>query len=219
MADCNMETLQQLLLEILQKDESNLGIPLEIAEKELLSKARERDMECSSEMVEKAIQSLLDDWIIDKTLAPLPSELEAELGLEPPGPFWRLKILTPDEQKKCKSLSPVKKALIRLLRKRNEPGKRGKIPIKEAEDALSAQGFEDIPQYMWVGDAVKTSFGYEGEEVVDYYFLVQEHMKTDEFKEREEEMLDKHLEKQKRRMKLIEDLEKETDSKKPDSNG
>ncbi|MBD3157974.1 MAG: hypothetical protein GF309_04235 [Candidatus Lokiarchaeota archaeon] len=216
MADCSIETLQRLLREILEKDESNLGVPLKIAEKELLSKARERGMECSSEMVEKAIQTLLDDWTIDKTLAPLPSELEEELNLEPPGPFWRLKILTSEEQENYRSLSPVKKALIRILRERNEPGKRGEIPIKEAEAILSVQGFEEIPQYMWVKDTVKTSFGYEGEEVVDYYFLVQEHMKTDEFKKYEEEMLDKHREKQRWRIDLMEDSEEK--AKKEDGN-
>jgi hypothetical protein len=199
--------LQRFLIEILEQDDGRFGMPLVAARQQLIAKAQDHRIECGQKTADDTIQQALDAWTIDKALSPLPIQLEEELDLDPPGPFWHLKVLSPEERDMYRFLAPVEKALIRLLRKQNEPGRRGQLPIKEAERLLSNQGFEDIREYMWIRDVVKTSFRYEGDELVDYYRLVQEYEKTEEYKQQGEKMLDEHLEKERWRMELMEELE------------
>jgi hypothetical protein len=211
MAECDTETLQKLLLDILEQNGVYFGIPLIIAKKQLLSKAEDAKMDCSQKDINDAIQRAVDNWVVDKVLAPIQVTKKEELGLDSKGPFWHLKKLSSEERDKYDSLLPVERALIGLLREQDEPGKRGRIPVKEAEEILSEQGFDEIPEGIWVEDIVEETYQYEGDERVDWYFLVQEHLKTDEYKKHEEQMLNQGLEKQRRHMEIVKDLEEESE--------
>lgn len=83
--------------------------------------------------------------------------------------------------------------------------------MKEAEEILSERGFDEIPEGIWVEDIVEETYRYEGDERVDWYFLVQEHLKTDEYKKHEEQILNQGLKKQRRHMELVKDLEEESE--------
>ncbi|MBD3159781.1 MAG: hypothetical protein GF309_13445 [Candidatus Lokiarchaeota archaeon] len=202
--------LQRLLIEILEQDDGRFGMPLLAARQQLIAKARKRKIECNQKTADETILQALDDWTVDKALAPVPIQIEEELNLEPPGPFWHLKILTPEEQGRYKSLAPVEKALIRLLRKQDEPGRRGEIPVEEAEKQLAEQGFTDIPEFMWVNEIVHDFFGFRDGKDARWYGIVNEYWKTEEFKEHEQRMLDESLEKQRQYIQLMEDLEEES---------
>lgn len=213
MAKCDIEKLQNLLLEILERSESQLGIPQFLLKQELRHRAQELGMSCSPEKINRAIQQLLDKWLIDKILASLSSSLEEELDFHPPACVWHLKKITSEKRKKYTALEPVEKALIRILWKQNNPDRPGQIPVEQAERLLAEKGFTEIPEFIWIEDVVDDFFAFHQGEDIRWYGIIEEYKKTDDYKENLEILSEGVWQKEAWRLESMKDAE---DKKKKD---
>ena len=202
-----MKFAAKLLVEILKKESSWAGTPLVIVRERLNDSARNHGLALDDLGVDVVIQHALDKWVVDKTIADLHPKLEKELGLPLGLPTWHLKLMSPEETEWHRSLKPLAKAIIRLLRNQNDSRILGSILTEIGRKALIDAGFADVDKYPFVVDKVRSFMCNVDGENKWWFGLIEEHEKTEEYKQWSEERLQRHLEKEVRYQRMLEDLE------------
>jgi hypothetical protein len=163
-----------------------------------------------SEAVEGIVELALQQGLVDQVL-----ECEQDAtGLNEL--TWHLKLLTPEEQQRMRSLRPVAKALLWMLRCESGPTNPGEMPVAEAHKRLSSEGFspEDVETVEYsVNGLVDTYLGFKGDsdESVWWYRLVPEFERhpTSEYLEMQRAIEEEFLEKELRREEFLEEMERE----------
>ena len=199
--------IEKLLLTTLEEDSSRVGTPLVVVMNRLIKGMVESGLGCDEVLADETIKHALDSWIIDKTIASVPEKSEIELGLPLGLPAWHLKLLTPEETDWHRSLSSLDRAIIQLLREQNNPQTLGSIPTEIGRKALIDAGFADVDKYPFVVDKVRSFMCNVDGENKWWFGLIEEHEKTEEYKQWSEERLQRHLEKEVRYQRMLEDLE------------
>ena len=202
-----MEFATKLLVEILKKEPSWAGTPLVIVRERLNDSTRNHGLALDGHGVDVVVQHALDKWVVDKTIADLHPKLEKELGLPWGLPTWHLKLMSPEETEWHRSLKPLAKAIIRLLRDQNDPRILGSIPTEIGRKALIDAGFTDVDKYPFVVDKVRSfMFNVDGENKW-WFGLIEEHEKTEEYRQWSEEQSRRYFEREARYMQMLEGLE------------
>ena len=197
--------IERLLLMALEEDSSRVGTPL-VAVKNRLTKGMV-ELGCDESLADETIKHALDSWIVDKTIAYVPEKDEIEIGLPLGLPTWHLRLLTPKETDWHRSLSSLDRAIIQLLREQNNPRTLGSIPTEIGRKALIDAGFTDVDRYPFVEDKVRSFMSNVDGENKWWFGLIEEHEKTEEYRHWSEERLQRHLEKEVRYQRMLEDLE------------
>ena len=207
--NAQMEFATKLLVEILKKEPSWAGTPLVIVRERLNDSTRNHGLALDNHGVDVVVQHALDKWVVDKTIADLHPKLEKELGLPWGLPTWHLKLMSPEETEWHRSLKPLAKAIIRLLRNQNNPRILGSIPTEIGRKALIDAGFTDVDKYPFVVDKVRSFMSNVDGENKWWFGLIEEHEKTEEYRQWSEEQSQRYLEKEARYMRMLEDLDEE----------
>jgi len=207
--NCDEPKLKEIIIEAIRDETGIAGVPIEVAEKRVLKKSKDVGMDCNLNQIRDLIRKLLDDWEIDKTIDELDFGRMRELGLpEASGFTWHLKVLAPEKIEFYRSLEPKTKALVRLLRERNDPQRLGVMPKEEAIKLLTEQGFENSLEFIFARDTIEdfaTIWG--GKSNVWCYGLVKEYEKTEEYKQWQEKTLDEATEREAFRYRTSEEFE------------
>lgn len=204
-----MKFAAELLVEILRKESSWAGTPLVIVREHLNDSARNHGLALDDLEVDVVIQHALDKWLVDKTIADLHPKLQKELGLPWGLPTWHLKLMSPEETEWHRSLKPLAKAIIWLLRNQNDSRILGSIPTEIGRKALIDASFTDVDKYPFVVDKVRSFMSNVDGENEWWFGLIQEHEKTEEYRQWSEEQSQRYLEKEARYMRMLEDLDEE----------
>jgi hypothetical protein len=195
-----------MLVEILNEASDWAGTPLLAVKRLLAKRAAKKGLDISEEDIADAISHALGSWKIDKTIAELPDDAAAELGVTPGRPIWHLKLLTHDESAKLQRLSPLEQATIQLLREKDEP-RIGAIPEEEGRRILAEKGFLVEGLSFGIPGLVRTFFCYDKSKLEPWFGLIEEYEKTEEYKKHMEEMSEKAAEKEWREMRLDDESE------------
>ena len=190
------------ILEILREG-SPKGVPKKLVE-EQIGKAY------AHELVEKSIPYLLDEFMVDLVID-YPSK---ESGLYQGHRVWHLKLLTSEESQVLRALSPVKSALLRILRQTKDSDYPGEIPVESARDILKNEGFEDEDtEWLRIEDRVEQVSTTRNGRQTECFLIIPEDEKTEEFKRAEEERVREWEEWDALKRKMIEDREKEDEAR------
>ena len=189
-----MKFAAKLLVEILKKESSWAGTPLVIVRERLNDSARNHGLALDDFGVDVVIQHALDKWVVDKTIADLHPKLQKELGLPWGLPTWHLKLMSPEETEWHRSLKPLAKATIRLLRNQNNPSILGSILTGIGRKALIDAGFADVDRYPFVVDKVRSFMSNADGENKWWFGLIEEHEKTEEYRQWAEEQSQRDFE-------------------------
>ena len=207
---CDERSLKEVLFEALSDETGIAGVPLQIVVERMSAQIATLKMKCNNGDIIHVIQEALDAWEIDKTLDEIPYKMMKELGIPVGSGFvWHLKALSKEKSEFYRSLEPAAKALIKLLREQNEPNRCGEIPREIAIKTLVEKGFsEEDVNHIYVKDTIDeycTSWGDDSG--VWTYGLVDEHRKTEEYKQWYEESMRKASEKEAMRYRFTEECE------------
>ena len=208
--NCNESKLKEIMLEVIGDETGVAGVPVLVVERRMIEKAIADNIDCDIDDIRAIIQKSLDDWEIDKTIDELDFSRMRDLELpEVSGFTWHLKLLSSEKTDFYKSLRPEAKALIRLLRVQNDPEWLGVISKDEAVKNLSQQGFTvDDLESVYAKDTVEDFMTHwKNGPSVWCYGLVKEYEKTEEYKQWQEEMEEKSIEKEMRRYRFTEECE------------
>ncbi len=190
------------ILEILREG-SPKGVPKKLVE-EQIGKAY------AHELVEKSIPYLLDEFMVDLVID-YPSK---ESGLYQGHRVWHLKLLTSEESQVLRALSPVKSALLRILRQTKDSDYPGEIPVESARDILKNEGFEDEDtEWLRIEDRVEQVSTTRNGRQTECFLIIPEDEKTEEFKRAEEERVREWEEWDALKRKMIEDRKKEDEAR------
>jgi len=199
--------IEKLLLMTLEEDSSRVGTPLVVVKNRLTKGMVELGLGCDEALTDETIKHALDSWIIDKIIAYVPEKDEIELGLPLGLPTWHLKLLTPEETDWHQSLSSLDRAIIQLLREQNNPRTLGSIPTEIGRTALIDAGFTDVDRYPFVVDKVRSFMSNVDGENKWWFGLIEEHEKTEEYRQWSEEQSQRYFEREERYQRMLEDLE------------
>ena len=201
-----MKFAAKLLVEILKKESSWAGTPLVIVRERLNDSARNHGLALDDFVVDVVIHHALDKWVVDKTIADFHPKLQKELGLPWGLPTWHLKLTSPEETERHRSLKPLAKAIIRHLRDQNDSRMLGSIPTEIGRKALIDAGFTDVDRYPFVVDKVRSFMSNVDCENKWWFGLIEEHEKTEEYRQWSEEQSQRYFEKEERYQRMLEDL-------------
>jgi len=165
------------ILSILQKNPSK-GIPKKTVEEELKE-------DFTPAAIEASIWELLENYIVD-LVSDYPSE---DSDLYCGHRVWHLKLLTPEEGQILRDLSPVKCALLRIVRKADSSNYPGTVRVDDASAVLRSEGFLD-DEIRWLsieGMVERVSTTVFGDSA-KCYRIIPEDEKTEEYKRAMEEM-------------------------------
>jgi hypothetical protein len=210
MMSCDKSKLKEIMFEVISDETGIAGLPIPIVERRMQNQITELNLQCEINDIRQIIQRSLDEWEIDKTLDEVSYEMMREMGLAEKSEFiWHLKALSKEKAEFYKSLKPEAKALIRLLREQDDPEHRGEIPREFAIKKLADQGYsKDAVRYAHVEDTIEDFYTSWGDErSVRTLGLVKEYEKTEEYKQWQEEMTEKSIEKEMRRYRFTEECE------------
>ncbi|UCH05008.1 MAG: hypothetical protein JSW05_02290 [Candidatus Thorarchaeota archaeon] len=172
----NIQAVEKRILDIL--DGSPGGLPKSTIEEELVN-------EYPLNIIRESISLLLDSCLVD-LVVDYPS---SDSGLDDLHRVWHLKLLTSEEGETLRRLSPVKRALLKILRQVEHPKYPGEMPVKDVETALRREGFKD-GEIGWLRienkvDRIGTTV--EGQST-QCYRIIPEDEKTEEYKRAMEEI-------------------------------
>ena len=80
MNECDSITLQKIIFDVIKQESKFAGAPLLIVIRKMNDRIIEDDLNCTEQDIVSVIQSALDEWLLDKTIAYLPEKREIELG-------------------------------------------------------------------------------------------------------------------------------------------
>ena len=162
------------------------------------------------ELVEKSISYLLDEFMVDLVID-YPSK---ESGLYQGHRIWHLKLLTSEESQVLRALSPVKSALLRILRQTKDSDYPGEIPVESARAILKNEGFEDEDtEWMRIKDRVEQVSTTRNGHQTQCFLIIPEDEKTEEFKRAEEERIREWEEWDALKRKRSDEIDKEAEAR------
>jgi hypothetical protein len=213
-----MKKLEGLLLRIITQKSNWAGLPLELAKRIFINAANEQGLPCSERDFSATLSRLLDSWKVDKAIAELSDEFAKKLGLSYGEPVWHLKVLTQEESEMFQNLDELDKAILRLLRKQNNPQHLGAIPIEEGRKILQEQGFSVEDASFHIEDYVREYSAFKNDESIWWIGLIWAHERTEEYQKIREKQMKEYDKKEARRLQMIEESEcedKREDKKNP----
>jgi len=160
--------------------------------------------------ISAAIDRALDDCLVILVLDDYPEDPDTDKG----GRIWFLKLLSAEDAQGVRELTPLKRALLRLIYKHGNSDFLGRIRVEDAMAALKERGF-DAESLKWgrIKDYVERVWETEEGERSEWFRLIPEDEKTEEFKRAEEESLKEWEEWNAHKMKRIEEMEKEGEAR------
>ena len=160
--------------------------------------------------ISAAINRALDDCLVDLVLDDYPEGPDTDRG----GRTWFLKLLSVEDTQGMKELTPLKRALLRLIYRHEISGFPGRIRVEDAMAALKESGF-DVEPLKWgrIKGYVERVWESEDGERSEWFRLIPEDEKTEEFKRAEEERVREWEEWDALKRKMIEDREKEDEAR------
>ena len=190
------------ILEILREG-SPKGVPKKLVEEQIVKAY-------AHELVKKSISYLLDEFMVDLVID-YPSE---ESGLYQGHRIWHLKLLTSKESQVLRALSPVKSALLGILRQTKDSDHPGAVPVESARTILKNEGFDDEDtEWLRIKDRVRRVSTTINGCQTKCFWMIPEDEKTEEFKRAEEERVREWEEWDALKRKMIEDREKEDEAR------
>lgn len=160
--------------------------------------------------ISAAIDRALDDCLVDLVLDDCPEDPDTDRR----GRTWFLKLLSAEDTQGMKELTPLKRALLRLIYRHENSSFLGRIRVEDAMAALKERGF-DVEPLKWgrIRSHVERVWETEDGERSEWFRLIPEDEKTEEFKRAEEESLREWEEWDALKRKMIEDREKEDEAR------
>ncbi|MFX1417019.1 MAG: hypothetical protein ACFFC0_09410 [Promethearchaeota archaeon] len=172
----NIQVVQKRILDILEGSPG--GLPKSTIEEELVK-------EYPLDTIRESISFLLDSCLVD-LVVDYPS---SNSGLDDLHMVWHLKLLTSEEGETLRRLSPVKWALLKILRRAEHPKYPGEMSAKDVETALLREGFQDDEiRWLWIENRVDRIGTTVGGQSTQCYRIIPEDEKTEEYKRAMEEM-------------------------------
>ena len=155
--------------------------------------------------ISAAIDCALDDCLVNLVLDDCPEDPDTDRR----GRTWFLKLLSAEDTQGMKELTPLKRALLRLIYRHGNSGFLGRIRVEDAMATLKEKGF-DVESLKWsrIKDHVERVWETEDGERSEWFRLIPVDEKTEEFKRAEEESLREWEEWDASKRKMIEDREK-----------
>ena len=190
------------ILEIL-REKSPRGFPKKLVEEQI-------GKEFAHDIVEDSISYLLDEFMVDVVID-YPSK---ESGLYQGRRIWHLKLLTPEESHVLRALSPIKLALLKIIRQTKDSDHPGAVPVESARTILKNEGFDDEDtEWLRIKDRVRQVSTTINGRQTKCFWMIPEDEKTEEFKRAEEERVREWEEWDALKRKMIEDREKEDEAR------
>lgn len=186
------EQTEELVLKIIGffSEHDTKSIPLDIIIQKIST-------EYSSEDVERAIESAMDQYLVDKVL----DYPDDEWNLYGGRPIWHILKLDTEEADKLQNLKPVNLALLRLLKTQTDVDSLGEIKSEDVRTILIEQGFnEDDVRSLWIEGYVDYHYDFENDRSIEWCRLIPENEKTEEYKREEERIQDESARKESFRM-------------------
>ncbi len=162
-----------ILIELLQNSESK-----QIPQKELESEVKRIIQVRNSIDVDASaiIQHAQDNWIVDKILDYDDRPIESVGQL-----VWFFRTLTEEETKALRNLPEIDRYFLKILHGSNIVGDLGVVRADEALKALHEQGFE-VEYAPYIPGKTNDFFRLEEGKLVQFYYLVPEDEKSEEYK-------------------------------------
>ncbi len=163
-----------------------------------------------SEEISAAIDCALDDCLVVLVLDDYPEDPDTDKG----GRIWFLKLLSAKDAQGVRELTPLKRALLRLIYKHGNSDFLGRIRVEDAMAALKERGF-DAESLKWgrIKDYVERVWEAEEGERSEWFRLIPEDEKTEEFKRAEEESLREWEEWDALKRKRSDEIDKEAEAR------
>ena len=160
--------------------------------------------------ISAAIDRALDDCLVVLVLDDYPQDPDTDKG----GRTWFLKLLSAEDAQEVRELTPLKRALLRLIYIHGNSDFPGRIRVEDAMAVLKERGF-DVESLKWgrIKDHVERVWETEDGERSEWFRLIPEDEKTEEFKRAEEERVREWEEWDALKRKMIEDKEKESEAR------
>lgn len=177
-----LETLEQIIMSVLNEESNWAGVPVSLVLDETLRRADMRNLHVDKEQVIEAVESLVDRWAIDKTIAELTKGMEKRVPGYEGGPVWNLKIMDEKRKSRYEALSPTEKAAVKLLREQNQP-LIGSLPEEEGRKILMERGFHVERFGFHIEGIVRSFMALIDGEWAHWFGLIWEHERITKHRE------------------------------------
>ena len=160
--------------------------------------------------ISAAIDRALDDCLVNLVLDDCSEGPDTDRG----GRTWSLKLLSVEDTQGMKELTPLKRALLRLIYRHENSGFLGRIRVEDAMAALKESGFDVEPLKRGrIKGHVERVWETEDGERSEWFRLIPEDEKTEEFKRAEEESLREWEEWDALKRKRSDEIDKEAEAR------